>query len=181
MNEEKDGVQDDGTEGDDKDSDQRVGRGVASVVLEGTDEHVGNGDDDGHTNGTNNFGNENVPPSCSGLVAGKLLRRVSEAVLLVTSDHRSRQAAVSDPRVAMRPRVTTRHPSKEFTVVDHKVGERELMRVEQERCDDERHNADPEVDEMGHPDCHRDVDEHQERPHAKINAGAGESRVQDAE
>lgn len=42
MNEEKDGVQDDGTEGDDKDSDQRVGRGVASVVLEGTDEHVGN-------------------------------------------------------------------------------------------------------------------------------------------
>lgn len=139
------------------------------------------GDDDGHTNGTNNFGNEDVPPSCSGLVAGKLLRRVSEAVLLVTSDHRSRQTAVSDPRVAMRPRVTARHPSKEFTIVDNKVGEGELMRVEQERCDDERHNADPEVDEMGHPDCHRDVDEHQERPHAKINAGTGESRVQDAE
>lgn len=81
----------------------------------------------------------------------------------------------------MRSRVATRHPSKEFTIVDDEVGERELMRVEQEGCDDERHNTDPEVDEMGHPNCHRDVDEYQECAHAEVDAGTGESRVQDAE
>jgi hypothetical protein len=47
-------------------------------------------------------------------------------------------------------RVTARHPAEELAVVDDKVAEGELVRVEHEGSDAEGENRDPEVD-----DCER--------------------------
>lgn len=55
------------------------------------------------------------------------------------------------------------------------------MRVEDEGRDAEGEDADPEVDEMWDPERHGDIQQDEERPHAEVDAGSGESRVQDAE
>lgn len=47
--------------------------------------------------------------------------------------------------------VTTRHPAKEFAIVDDEVSEGELVRVEEERSDAEREDCEPEVDEEWRP------------------------------
>ena len=48
--------------------------------------------------------------------------------------------------------VTTRHPAKEFAIVDDEVSEGELVRVEEERCDTKREDCEPEVNEVWRPD-----------------------------
>ena len=102
-------------------------------------------------------------------------------MFLEPSDHGPRQPTVANPRVRVSPRVASRHPSQILAVVDDEVGERELMRVEDEGGDAECEDGDPEVDEMRDPDGQGDVQEHEQRPHAEVNAGPGEPRVEDAE
>ena len=51
----------------------------------------------------------------------------------------------------MRQGVTTRHPAKEFAIVNDEVSEGELVRVEEERSDAEREDCEPEVDEEWRP------------------------------
>jgi len=48
--------------------------------------------------------------------------------------------------------VTTRHPAKEFAIVDDEVSEGELVRVEEERSDTECKDCKPEVDEEWRPE-----------------------------
>lgn len=81
----------------------------------------------------------------------------------------------------MRPRISTRHPPQILPIINNKIRKRKLVRVEQERRDAQCRHRDPEVDEMRHPDGHRDVEQHDERAHAEIDAGAREARVEDAE
>lgn len=77
--------------------------------------------------------------------------------------------------------VTSGHPSQEFSVVDDEIGKGELMRVEQERCDDQRHYSDPEVNHVPSPDgqCCKKQNDH--GPDTQIYGRPGESRVENAE
>lgn len=55
------------------------------------------------------------------------------------------------------------------------------MRVEQERRDTKGSNGDPEVDEVWRPNRHRNIEQHDERPHPEIDTGTCKSREEDAE
>ena len=55
------------------------------------------------------------------------------------------------------------------------------MRVEQERRDAESQDRHPEVRDPSRPNCKRHVEQHDEGPHAEVDARAREARVQDAE
>jgi hypothetical protein len=59
-----------------------------------------------------------------------ILRRVSEPLLLVASDHSTRQSAVFNPEVRMRASVATGHSPKELAIIYDEVRKRELMRIE---------------------------------------------------
>jgi len=71
---------------------------------------------------------------------------VTNLLLLESSDLGTRETAVTDPRVGVSSGVSSRHPSKVFSVVDDEVAERELVRVEEEGSDAECENRNPEVD-----------------------------------
>lgn len=97
---------------------------------------------------------------------------MTELLLLITSDHRARKTAVTNPRVIMRTRVTATHPTQELTnydtiyqhlsityeeddyspIINDKVGEDKLVRVEQEGRYTKRKNGNPEVDEVRGPE-----------------------------
>lgn len=66
-------------------------------------------------------------------------------------------------------------------VVHDEVGERELMWVEQEGRDTKSENGYPEVDQVRCPERHRDVEQHDQRAHSKIDTGPGKTREEDAE
>jgi hypothetical protein len=81
----------------------------------------------------------------------------------------------------MRTRVASRHPAQIFPIINNEIGEGELVRVEQEGSNAKCEDRGPEVDEMGKPKRHGDVKQNEKRAHAKIDAGTGETRVQDTE
>lgn len=170
----------DRADGNDGETDQGAGTKVAVFIGERLDEHVRDGEDDSHAHGPNDLGNQHGAPSRAGNVAGKFLRRMAESFLLVTGDHRPRETAVTDPGVGVRSRVTAGHPAKVLAVIDDEVGERELMRVENEGSDREREHGDPEIDQVRHPDGHGHEEQRQERPHAEIDTRSGETRVESA-
>ena len=73
--------------------------------------------------------------------------------------------------------VTSRHPSKELSVVNDEVGEGELMRVEQEWGDTKTKDGNPEVDDVRDEYRHSDVKQEHQSSDTKIDRGAGESRA----
>lgn len=48
------------------------------------------------------------------------------------------------------------------------------MRVEEEWSDTKTDDGDPEVDQMGDPDAHGDIQQKDERPHTEVDRGARE-------
>lgn len=66
-------------------------------------------------------------------------------------------------------------------VINDKVGEDELMWVEQERRNTKRKNRDPEVDEVRSPERQRHVEQHYQRPHPEIYTWPSKPREQNAE
>lgn len=74
----------------------------------------------------------------------------------------------------MRARVTSRHPAKEFSIVDNEVGERELMRVEEEGSDTKADDGNPEIDNVRNPDAHGDVKQQHQCPHAEVDRRTSE-------
>jgi hypothetical protein len=73
--------------------------------------------------------------------------------------------------------VTSRHPSKELSVVDDEVGEGELVRVEDEWRDTQTEDSHPEVNDVGDEDGHGNVKQQYQRSHTEVNRGTGESRA----
>jgi len=179
--EEHSSVPGDGSDGDDGKTDQGAVAEITVGVRERLDEHVCDTEDNSHADRRENLRKQDRSPAGAGQVSRKLLRRVAESLLLVTGNHGPRQTAVPDPRVGVRARVTAGHPPKVLPVVNDEVGERELVRVEHEGGNAQCENGDPEVNEMGHPDGQGDEKEHQQRPHAKIDTGSSETRVENAE
>ena len=55
------------------------------------------------------------------------------------------------------------------------------MRVEHERCDAQGEDGEPEVQEVGRPDSHGGVEQQQEVTHTHVDAGSGETGVEDGE
>ena len=166
---------------DDADADERARGLVAVLVRERLDEHVRDDEDRRAADGQDDLREDHAPPLCARRVARELVRRVPELLLLVARDHRPRETTVPIPAARLRARVAARHPAEELAVVDDEVREQELMRVEHERRDAQRHDRDPEVDEERRPNRHRGVREQKEVPHAHIDTGSGETRVKDAE
>lgn len=78
----------------------------------------------------------------------------------------------------MGPGVTSRHPSQELAIVDDKVGEGELMRVEEEGRDTERHDRNPEVDQVWCPDRQGDIDQEHDRPQTQVDRWPSETRAE---
>lgn len=132
-------VDEDGSESDDTDTDERVGRSessegtVSGVLLAQTDlrvdEQVRDQSDTDQDKRTDELRPHNVLELSTGNVSSKLLRGVSKSLALVTSDTGTRKTAESDPRLSVRARVSTRQPAKVVTVVDEEIVPRELMRV----------------------------------------------------
>lgn len=81
----------------------------------------------------------------------------------------------------MGARVSSRHPSKQLSVVDDEVAEGELVRVEEERRDGERQYGDPEVNQVRRPYGQGDVEQEDEGTKTKVDRRSSESRVQDTE
>ena len=106
---------------------------------------------------------------------------MTKALLLVARNLRARQAAVTDPGVGVRPRIATRHPAKVLAVVDDEVGDRELVRVENEWRHAEGDDVEPEVDQMRHPEGEGDIEQEDEGAHAEVDGWPGEPRVEDGE
>jgi hypothetical protein len=67
------------------------------------------------------------------------------------------------------PRITSRHPSEEFSVVDDKVRVGELMGIEEEWSDTKTNDGNPEVDKMWDPDGKCDVEEEDECSDTKVD------------
>ena len=74
-----------------------------------------------------------------------------------------------------------KHQCMDSPVVDNEVRGGELMRVEKERRDAQGQNGHPEVSDPSRPDRQRHIEQHDERPHAEVDARAREARVQDRE
>jgi hypothetical protein len=55
------------------------------------------------------------------------------------------------------------------------------MWVEQERSNTQRKNGDPKVDQVWRPHRQRDVKEHDQRPHTKVDAWSCEPRQENTE
>jgi hypothetical protein len=51
------------------------------------------------------------------------------------------------------------------------------MRIEEEWSNAKCHYSDPEIDQMWHPQCQRDVEQHAQGTHAQVDAGSSEARV----
>lgn len=150
-------VPNDRSKGDDSNSKQS--RLDDSANSERLHEQVTNDKNDGETDRTDDLTDHNRLPRCSGHITGELLGGETEPLSLETGNSSPRQPTVSDPRVGVGSTVTSRHPSKELSVINDKVGERELMRVEQEWSDTKTKNGDPEVDDVGDKDRHGDVEQ----------------------
>ena len=60
-------------------------------------------------------------------------------------------------------------------VIDDKVRERELMRVENERCQAQCERRNPEVDEVWDPQRDGDIQQHYQRAHAQVDTGTSEA------
>jgi hypothetical protein len=103
----------------------------------------------------------------------------------------------------VRARIATRHPTQELAVetklpvehqnirdgdkgiyspiVNNEVRKRELVWVEQEWSDTKGQNGNPKVDQVRRPERERNVEEHEQRTHAEVDAGASKAREEDAE
>ena len=79
-------------------------------------------------------------PTGTRSLSREFLRGVTNLLLLETGNLGTRETAVTDPRVGVSSRVSSRHPTKVFSVVDNEISEGELVRVEEERCDTECEN-----------------------------------------
>lgn len=136
-------VEDDRAERDHDDPQQAVHR----RVRERLDEEVRDGEDDGQSERRQDLVDHDRLPPRTRRVGRQLLARVADALLLEAGDLGPRETAVPDPRVGVRARVAAAHPTEELAVVDDKVAERELVRVEEERRDAQGDDRDPEVDD----------------------------------
>ena len=143
------------------------------------DEQVRNQGDENQNERSDNLVEDGVAELGTRDIAGELLGRVSQSLTLVTGDTGSRQAAESDPRLAMRAGVSARQPAKVVTVVDKEVVPGELMRVVNERRDTKGKQRNPEVNQSRLPDRTGGKQQHQQRSGSKIDRRAGETRVQD--
>jgi hypothetical protein len=76
--------------------------------------------------------------------------------------------------------VSSRHPSEELSVVDDEVGECELMGIEEEWGNTKTKDGDPEVDDMGDPDGHGDVEQEDQCSHTEVDRRAGESGAEES-
>lgn len=104
------------------------------VDAERLDEEVGNDEQDGEAEGAQNLRNNDGLPRSTGDITGELkvsnihetdathlLRWQTELLPLETSNSRTRQTAVTDPRVGVSPGVTSGHPAEELAVVNDEV------------------------------------------------------------
>jgi hypothetical protein len=66
-------------------------------------------------------------------------------------------------------------------VVDDEVGKDELMWIEPERSKAKGKYGYPEIDQVGRPQGQRDIEEHNQGPHSKINTWASKTREKDIE
>lgn len=66
-------------------------------------------------------------------------------------------------------------------IINDEIGEHKLMRIEQERCNTQREDGDPEIDEVGCPERQGHIEKHDQCPHPQINAGPSEARKERAE
>jgi hypothetical protein len=73
--------------------------------------------------------------------------------------------------------VTSRHPSEELSVINDKVGERELMGVEQEGSDTKTKDGNPEVNDVRDEYRHGNVEQENQSSNTEIDRGASESRA----
>ena len=129
------------SEGDDGDSQQsRLNLAIDRKRLY---KQVTNDKDGGETEWSDDLAHHNRLPRCSRDITRQLssaqskslthlFRRQAQSLSLETGNLRSGQSTIPDPRIRMCSRITPRHPSQEFSIIDDKVGKRELMRVEEE-------------------------------------------------
>lgn len=89
LNEQDGGVPHDGSERHDGDADERRRRLTTVAVGEGLDEHVADDEEHSHHDGEDDFGEDDGAPASARNVAGQLLGGVTEALLLVSSNHRA--------------------------------------------------------------------------------------------
>lgn len=75
-----------------------------------------------------------------------------------------------DPRVRVGLGVAARQPADELAVVDQKVDEGELVRVEDEGRDDQGDDGEPKVDQVRDPDGHGRKEQDQEAAGARVDA-----------
>lgn len=98
------------TECEDEHPDERTTL-LVSVDWEGLHEHVRDSEDNRHRDWPKDFAENNSPPACTRHVARELLGWMAQTLLFVAGDACARETAVSDPRVGVRARVTSTHPS----------------------------------------------------------------------
>lgn len=115
LDKENGGVPDDGSERDHGNTDQWAWWLVSIIIGERLDEHVGNDEKDSHDGREYDLRENDGSPSGTRDVSRELLRRVSEPLLLVTSDHGTRQPTVANPRIRVRPRISSVHPPQELS------------------------------------------------------------------
>lgn len=78
---------------------------------------------------------------------------------------------------------SVRQDSKEYNIpiINEEIGKCELMGVEQERRHAKGEDRHPEVSNPRRPHRDRHVEEHDQTPHAQVDARSGKSREQDTE
>lgn len=161
------------TKGDDRNPDQT--RLDLTVHGETLDEEITDHEENSQTDGADDFSDQNSLPGSPRHITRQLLTRETQPLALETSDPSSGQPTVTDPRVGMCSRITSRHPTKEFSVVDDKVGNGELVRVEKERSNTETDDSNPEVDKMRNPDCEGDKEKEDKGTHTEVDRRSSES------
>lgn len=161
------------TKGDDRNPDQtRLNLTVHSETL---DEEITDHKEDSQTDGADDLSDQNSLPGSPRHITRQLLTRETQPLALETGDPSSGQSTVTDPRVGMCSRVTSRHPTKELSVIDDEVGNGELVGVEEERSNTETDDRNPEVDKMRNPDCESDEEKEDEGTHTKVDRRSSES------
>ena len=139
------------------------------------DKEITDDKQDSQADWTDNLSNDNRLPWGPWYITRELLGWKTQSLSLETGDSRSRQSTVADPRVGVGSRISSGHPSKEFSVVDDKVAKGELVGIEQERSDTETGNREPEVDQVRHKDGKGDVEQQHEGSHSQVDGRTSKS------
>lgn len=101
------GVPDHWTNSNDTDTNKRAGILVSVLVWERLDEHVSDDEYRGLADWPDDFREQDRSPVSTRDVSGQLLRGMTKLLLLVTSNHRPRETAVSIPAALVRARITS--------------------------------------------------------------------------